>query len=259
MSTLETTLRSLRNDGRKALVIYLMAGVVPDWLDHVAAAADGGADLVEIGAPFSDPIMDGVVIQQAATKALEAGTTLVSALAELSSRSLGIPQVLMTYANVLHRHGWEPVSAALQAAAISGVILPDLPPEESRDVDPILLAHDVAPIRIFAPSTSPQRAHIIATHCHGFAYAAASMSVTGKAQGVGLAQQVCSVIRETSDLPVYVGIGISSPEDAAAAIQFADGAIVGSALVRQIMNGGTPDETRQLVTALRVAIDEASR
>ena len=85
------------------------------------------------------------------------------------------------------------------------------------------------------------------------------MSVTGQAQGVGLAQQVCSVIRETSDLPVYVGIGISSPEDAAAAIQFADGAIVGSALVRQIMNGGTPDETRQLVAALRSAIDAASK
>lgn len=259
MSTLETTLRSLRDSGRKSLAIYMMAGVVPDWIDHVAAAVDGGADLLEIGAPFSDPIMDGVVIQQAATQALAAGTTLVSALGELSQCTISAPKVLMTYANVLHRQGWQPISEALQAAGVTGVILPDLPPEESSEIDPILLGHDLAPIRIFAPSTSAQRAHIIATHCHGFAYAAASMSVTGKAQGVGLAQQVCSLIRETSDLPVYVGIGISSPADAAAAVQFADGAIVGSALVRQIMNGGSPEETRQLVSALRVAIDQATK
>jgi tryptophan synthase alpha chain len=255
MTSLETQLRELRTSGKKALVIYLMAGVVPDWIDHLSAVVDGGADLVEIGAPFSDPIMDGVVIQQAATQALQRGTNLPSILDSLSAAQVSVPRVLMTYANVLHRQGWDNTASALAAAGLSGAILPDLPPEESAEVDPILLAHDVAPIRIFAPSTSTSRAALIASHCHGFAYAAASMSVTGKAQGIGSAQRVTELVRGATDLPVYVGIGITTPDDAKAAVRFADGAIVGSVIVRHIMNGGSPSETATIVRALRAAID----
>src|ERR1019366_6589422 len=156
MKSLEVTLRAVRATGRKALVPYFMAGVTPDWTQHVAAAVHGGADAVEIGIPFSDPMMDGVVIQQAAEQSLAAGTNLDSICAELSGADLGAPLIAMTYYNLFHHYG-------LRRAA---------GPET-----------DIAPIFLAAPSTTEARFARLAEATQGFCYASARMAVTGRAQG----------------------------------------------------------------------------
>ena len=256
MKSLEVTLRALRDTGTKALVPYFMAGATPDWTRHVAAAVHGGANAVEIGIPFSDPMMDGVVIQRAAEAALDAGTTFDSICAELAGADLGAPLIAMTYFNIFHHHGLVRSAGLLDAAGIRGAIVPDLTLEESDEWRAVCDANDIATVFLVAPSTTEERFTRLAAATEGFCYASARMAVTGRAQGAGDASRVVASVRATSDVPTYVGIGITTPEQASDAAAFSDGVIVGSALVDTILRGATPADTEEFVASFRRAIDQ---
>jgi len=255
VTSLEKQLRALRESGRKALVPYFVAGLTPDWVRHVEAAVLAGADAVEIGIPFSDPMMDGVVIQEAALRALAAGTTIDSLCGDLATLSAGVPLVAMTYFNLLHHYGLERVAGKLRASGISGAIVPDLSLEESSDWADACANHDVATIFLFAPSTDPERVRRLTAVTQGFAYASARMAVTGQAADIGDARRVVAAIRESSDIPAYVGIGIATPEMAHDAANVSDGVIVGSALVRLILDGASSADVEAFVASFRRAID----
>ena len=256
MKSLEVHLRELRSNDRKALVPYFMAGVTPDWTQHIAAAILGGADAIEIGIPFSDPMMDGVVIQEAAQRSLAAGTTIDTICAELAGASLGAPLIAMTYYNLFHHYGLRRAAGRLSASGVVGAIVPDLTLEESAPWREVCDEYDIATIFLVAPSTTPDRFASLARTTQGFCYASARMSVTGRAVGDGDATRVVDAVRATSDVPTYVGIGITTPDQAAQAARHADGVIVGSALVDTILKGADPASTEEFIKSFRNAIDE---
>jgi len=251
---LEAELRALRDAGRKALVPYVVGGLSDDWLDAVRAVVHAGADAVEIGLPFSDPIMDGVVIQRAANEALARGATMSSILDELATVDLEVPLVAMTYYNVFHHRGLDRAAGELAAAGISGSIVPDLSLEEASPWRQAANAHGVASVLMVAPSTPPERAVALAEASQGFVYAAARMAVTGLASNEGDSERVVAEVRRGTDRPVYVGIGISGPEQAAAAAHVADGVIVGTAIVSRLLDGEGPLGVERFVSSLRAAI-----
>ena len=256
MKSLETTLRALRATGRKALVPYFMAGVSEDWTQHVAAAVHGGADAIEIGVPFSDPMMDGVVIQEAAQRSLSAGTTLDSICAELSGADLGAPLIAMTYYNIFHHYGLRRAAGRLHEAGVEGAIVPDLTLEESDEWRTVCDESDIATIFLVAPSTTEERFALLARATQGFCYASARMAVTGRSAGEADATRVVEAVRSNSDVPVYVGIGISSPEQAQDAAMSSDGVIVGSALVDIILKGASPADTEAFIASFRHKLDQ---
>jgi tryptophan synthase alpha chain len=247
MKSLEVTTRALRDAGKKAVVPYLMAGLTPNWLDYVNAAVQGGATTVEIGIPFSDPMMDGLTIQQAAEQSLGNGTTLPSILAQLQSFDAGVPLVAMTYFNIFHHYGLRRSVESLSLSGISGAIVPDLTIEEADEWQTLCDEFDVASVFLLAPSTPAARAEKLVKATQGFCYASARMAVTGKASEGSDGATVVGMARSVSDIPTYVGIGISSPEQARAACESADGAIIGSFLVQAILDGASPIEFEELV------------
>jgi tryptophan synthase alpha chain len=255
MKTLEATLRAIRGDGRKALVPYFMAGVTPNWTEFIEAAIQGGADAIEIGLPFSDPLMDGVVIQQAGLRALETGTTFSSVCATLSQQSFSVPLIAMTYYNLFHHDGVERAAGRLHESGISGAIVPDLTLEESADWRSVCDDSDIATIFMVAPSTTMDRFEALAAATEGFCYAAARMAVTGRAAGAGDAERVVASVRDVSDVPTYVGIGITKPDQARESASFSDGVIVGSAIVERVLAGDSPVEIERQVASFRRAID----
>jgi tryptophan synthase alpha chain len=236
-------------------VPYFVAGATPDWTRYVEAAVLGGADAVEIGVPFSDPMIDGIVIQEASQRALERGTTLESICEELESLGTEIPFIAMTYYNLFLHYGLERAAGRLHTAGLSGAIVPDLPLEEAGEWRRACDASDVATIYLVAPSTPEPRVHEIATRTQGFAYATARMAVTGVASDDGDAPRVVASVRQGSDVPVYVGIGIATPEQAARAAAYSDGVIVGSALVKLVLDGASTAEVERFVGSFRAAID----
>jgi tryptophan synthase alpha chain len=259
VKSLETSLRALRESGRKALVPYFMAGATPDWVRHVEAAVLGGADAIEIGIPFSDPMMDGVVIQEAGLRALQAGTTFESVGRDLAALDSEIPLIAMTYYNIFLHYGLERSAGRLQEFAIAGAIVPDLSLEESDEWRDACAAHDISTIFLAAPSTPPARVAEVARHSEGFLYASARMAVTGASGDEGEGARVVANVRAVSDIPVYVGIGISTPQQATAAAAVSDGVIVGSALVKVILEGASAHGVEIFVRSFRDAIDEVPR
>ena len=251
---LEQHLRDVRASGRKALVPYLVAGIDDEWRDHVRAAAFAGADAIEIGIPFSDPMMDGVIIQAASDKALAHGATLVSILEQLSTVEVEVPLIVMTYFNIFHHHGLVRAANDLAQAGIVGSIVPDLSLEEVGVWREAANDAGIASILMVAPSTPPQRAAAIASASQGFAYAQGRMAVTGIAASGGQGSEVVSLIRSTCDIPVYIGIGISNAEQAAAASSVSDGVIVGSALVQRVLDGEGAAGVERFVGELRAAL-----
>jgi tryptophan synthase alpha chain len=257
VKSLEKTLRSLRDEGRKALVPYFMAGATPDWTRHVEAAVLGGADAVEIGIPFSDPMIDGVVIQEAGLRSLSHGTTLESVGQDLASLDSSVPLIAMTYYNIFLHYGIDRSAGRLNEFGFSGAIIPDLALEELGEWQSACDDHDVATILLVAPSTPPERLGVIAQRSEGFVYASARMAVTGASSDEGEGERVVASVRSADDTPVYVGIGISTPEQAAATTSFADGAIVGSVLVKVVLEGASPADVEAAVRSFRTAIDES--
>jgi tryptophan synthase alpha chain len=255
MKTLETKLRGLRESGRKALVPYLVAGATEDWTRHVEAAVLGGADAIEIGIPFSDPMMDGVVIQEAGLRALERGTTLESVCQELEALRSEIPLIAMTYYNIFVHYGLSRTAGCLHDAGVTGAIVPDLSLEESEEWRTACDEHDVATIFLVAPSTPTPRMGQVTALCQGFVYASARMAVTGAASDQGEGERVVRELRQASDLPLYVGIGVTTPAQAKETANFSDGVIVGSALVRIILDGASSADVESFVRSFRNALD----
>jgi tryptophan synthase alpha chain len=255
MKSLERDLRAVRDAGRKLLVPYFMGGLTEDWIEHVEAAVLAGADAVEIGIPFSDPMMDGPVIQEADLRALSRGTTLDSVCDDLAHLDATVPLVAMTYYNIVLHYGLERSAGKLAASGIRGAIIPDLALEETAPWIAACDEADVATVLLVAPSTPADRVDRLAERTQGFAYASARMAVTGKSEGGGDGERVVRSIRRTSDVPALIGIGIASPDQAKEAAAVSDGVIVGSALVQVVLDGGGVSEIETFIREFRVALD----
>ncbi|HEX2468035.1 MAG TPA: tryptophan synthase subunit alpha [Solirubrobacterales bacterium] len=224
-----------RAEGRAALMPYMMAGY-PDRETSLAVAdayAGAGADVVELGVPFSDPLADGPVIHAAATAALAAGTTLEDALDVCARIAARVPVVPMAYANMVLARGAEEFAQLLAGAGAVGAIVPDLPPEESAEVGAALSEARLALVPLVAPTTPSERLRAICAAAEGFVYVVSDTRVTGEREDLppGLGELV-EAVRDCSAVPVAVGFGIGTPQQAAAVGRIADGVIVGSRLVR---------------------------
>jgi tryptophan synthase alpha chain len=254
---LEAHLRRRRDVGRKLLVPYVTAGMAPDWLQVVQAISASGADAIEIGLPFSDPMIDGPVIQQASARALERGTTPTAVVDALSRSDVDVPLVVMTYYNLVARAGERRFAQNLAAAGVVGAIVPDLPLEEAGSWCAEADLAGVETVLLIAPSTPDERARAICERARGFVYAIGVMGVTGERGALASwARLAGERLRAMTDTPVCVGIGISTPEQAAQACANADGVVVGSALVRRILDGAGPDGAADFIAELRAAIDK---
>jgi tryptophan synthase alpha chain len=224
-------------EGRAALMPYLMGGF-PDQGTATAIArayADAGADLIELGVPFSDPLADGPTIHAADTAALQAGVTLQSVLETCTSVAGRVPVALMTYTNMILARGVEEFATLATGAGAAGVIVPDLPLEEQAPIADSFGAQDLALIPLVAPTTPPERRAQICAGAHGFVYLVSTAGVTGERDQLPpeLADLIAAAQDEAS-VPVAVGFGISTPDQAATVGKVADGVIIGSRLVREI-------------------------
>ena len=251
--------RSRATQGQAALVPYVCAGF-PD-LERSRAVLDAvvnaGADVVEVGVPFSDPLADGPIIQEASFRALEGGITprqVLELVADFRSRH-DVPVVLFTYLNPLLRMGPETFLPEVRSAGADGLLLTDLPAGGDPDLEARIEDAGLDSIRLVAPTTPPERRRTILQRARGFVYYISRTGVTGLGSGLrGEVAQEVEALRAESNLPVAVGFGISSPEDAAQVAAVADGVVVGSALVRALDDGGVEGAGRFLAS-VRQAMD----
>ncbi|PWS48887.1 tryptophan synthase subunit alpha [Streptomyces sp. ZEA17I] len=246
---LSTTLAAAKAEGRAALIAYLPAGfpTVDGGIEAVKAVIAGGADVVEIGLPHSDPVLDGPVIQTADDIALRGGVRIADVMRTVREayEATGVPILVMTYWNPIDRYGVERFTAELAEAGGAGCILPDLPVQESALWREHAEKHGLATVFVVAPSSQDARLATITAAGSGFVYAASLMGVTGTRASIGAqAQELVGRTRATTDLPVCVGLGVSNAEQAAEVAGFADGVIVGSAFVKAMLDA--PDETAGL-------------
>jgi tryptophan synthase alpha chain len=253
---LEKALRAQRESGRKLLIPYLMGGMTDDWGQTLAAVVAAGADAVEVGIPFSDPMMDGPVIQEAALRSLGRGTVPDQVLDGIARAEVPVPVAVMTYYNIVYRAGHKRMASSMVAAGVSGAIIPDLSLEEIAPWAEEADAAGVETVLLVAPSSPEDRVGRICARARGFVDAVARMGVTGERADLGQeARLVVEKIRRHTDMPVCVGVGVSTPAQAAEMCEVADGVVVGSALVRRLLEGGGPDGAAEFVGGLRRAID----
>jgi tryptophan synthase alpha chain len=242
-----------KDEGRAALMPYMMGGY-PDHessLAIAAAYADGGADLIEMGIPFSDPLADGPTIHAAATAALAAGANVEAALELCRAVSDRLPVVLMVYANMVLAHGGAEAFARRAAeAGAAGAIVPDLPLGEAEDIRTAFEAAGLALVPLVAPTTTADRLSRICEVARGFVYVVSTVGTTGERDELpsGLADLVAATKAE-AEVPVAVGFGIGSPEQAATVGRIADGVIIGSRLVRAAGEAGSPEAAAEAVAA----------
>jgi tryptophan synthase alpha chain len=253
---LEAHLRGRRDAGRALLVPYVTGGVTADWLDYARAYAKAGADAIEVGLPFSDPMLDGGTIQEASDRALSRGVTPGGLLEELSGANVGAPLIIMTYGNVVYRAGPEEFCKRLAEAGVAGLIVPDVPYDEVRGLSEAALAAGIELVLLAAPSTAAARLERIAAESRGFVYGVTVMGTTGERGALAeSAGSVAARLRELTTKPVLMGFGISTPAQAVEAAAHADGVIVASALMRRVIEGATPAELGADVLAIRQALD----
>jgi tryptophan synthase alpha chain len=255
---------SARAEGRAALMPYMMGGF-PDLAGSEAVAdayVDAGADLVELGIPFSDPLADGPVIHAAATRALASGATFESGLEICRRIADRVPVIPMLYANMALARGVEEVGRALADAGAAGVIVPDLPFDEATDLHEALSAAGLDLVPLVAPTTPPERRRLICRQAEGFVYVVSDTRVTGERDDLPehLAELVAAV-RSESAVPAAVGFGIGTPEQAAAVGRIADGVIIGSRLVRAVAeadgSGSAAAAVAEFISACRAALTMA--
>lgn len=245
-------LRAARADGRRLLVPYVMAGVVPDWSDLVRDAAEAGADAVEIGLPFSDPMLDGPTVQRAAALSARRGGRPRPLLDELADLDVGVPLVVMTYANVATADGF---LDHLAAVGVRGVIVPDLPLEESAKHLARAAELGIAGVLMAAPACDDDRCREIARASSGFVYCMSSMRITGeRADLAATAGANARRLKAVTDLPVVTGFGISTVEHAVRACADADGVVIGSVLMRMLLDGAPVADVVEEVAAFRRAL-----
>jgi len=247
-------LEACRAENRAALIGYLPVGF-PSVEGSIAAMqvlVDSGVDIIEIGVPYSDPVMDGPVIQDAAVRALAGGVRLRDIFtAARAVSAAGAGALVMTYWNPVLRYGVERFAADLAAAGGAGLITPDLIPDEAGDWITAADAHDLDKVFLVAPSSTPERLEAVTSQCRGFVYATAVMGVTGARASVGAAADaLVSRTREHTDLPVCVGLGVSTGDQAAEVGRYADGVIVGSALVRCLTEADSDEQGLEALGAL---------
>ena len=253
---LEAHLRTRRDAGAKLLVPYVTGGLDDTWLDVVRAIADAGADAIEIGIPFSDPVMDGPTIQRASQRALAAGATPAKIVAQATHLDIDVPLVVMTYYNVVHHAGHVRFASMLADAGISGAIVPDLPLDELDGWGDAADAAGVATVLLAAPTTPDARLKAICERSRGWVYGVALMGVTGAREHLAAAAaEMGRRLKAVTDRPALLGVGISNGAHAVEAAAAADGVIVGSALIARLLDGGGPDAASAFVAELRGALD----
>lgn len=250
-------LKKAKDEGRAALVGYLPVGY-PDHrtsIEAIRAMVANGVDIVEVGVPYSDPLMDGPLIQHAVEAALAGGARPKHALEAVAAvAEQGAPALIMTYWNVVDRYGVERMAEDLAQHGGAGLITPDLIPDEGADWLAAAEKHDLDRVFLVAPSSTPERLRGTTEACRGFVYAASTMGVTGVRTSVSdAAQTLVARTREVTDLPVCVGLGVSTAEQAAEVASFADGVIVGSAFVRALQDGG-PEAVGELARSLAAGV-----
>ena len=229
-----------RADGRAALVGYLPAGFpdVPGAIEALHVMVESGCDVIEIGLPYSDPVMDGPTIQAAAQRALEGGIRTTDVLRTVEAvAATGTPTLVMTYWNPVERYGVERFAADLAGAGGAGLITPDLTPDSAPEWIAAADQHDLDKVFLVAPSSTDERLRYTTEACRGFVYATAVMGVTGTRTSTSdLAGPLVARTRAVTDIPVGVGLGVSNGDQAAEVASYADGVIVGSAFVRALLD-----------------------
>jgi tryptophan synthase alpha chain len=248
----------LRSRGRKLLVPYLMGGI-PDRFTFPDAlrAIETDADAVEVGLPFSDPLMDGPVIAAAAERAIAAGVGPVDALSLTGEVQKSGPRIAMTYYNPVYRVGEDDFCRRAVDAHFDGVIVPDLPLEESVSLRTAVSRAGLAWIPLVAPTSERERVSALVASATGFVYAVSTLGVTGSRASLSQrAEQVVSACREETDVPILVGIGVSSAEHAVEAAQYADGVVIGSSVVDLILERGS-GAARDFLSGVRAALESA--
>jgi tryptophan synthase alpha chain len=245
-----------------ALVCFLTAGD-GDTAANLDALVEGGADVIELGMPFTDPMADGPAIQAANIRSLGAGTTTAEVLAIATAfrqRHPDVPLVLMGYANPMIRRGPDWFAAAAKEAGIDGVICVDIPPEEDDALGPALRAAEIAPIRLATPTTDDKRLPAVIQGSEGFLYYVAVAGITGMQQAaIESIEANVSRIKRSTDIKVAVGFGVRTPEQASEIARVADGVVVGSALVELVAEHGddAPARLRTLASSLAEAVRSA--
>ena len=262
-SQLAERIGKARAEGRAALIAYLPVGypTVEGSIEALRAAVDGGADIVEIGVPYSDPGMDGPVIQQAVDVAVRAGVGMRDVLRAVEAvAAAGAVPVVMSYWNPVERYGVERFAADLAAAGGAGAITPDLVPDEAAAWIAAAEAADLDRVFLVAPSSTPERLAMTAAASRGFVYAASTMGVTGERTTVGArAEQLVADTRAAGAEHVCVGLGVSKPEQARDIGRYADGVIVGSAFVRALAGAETREAGLEAVAAVAAGLAEGVR
>ena len=260
---IDTRFETLSDTGRKALVPFITVGDPdPAWtVDIMHALVKSGADLLELGVPFSDPAADGPVIQLASERAISRGVTLRSVLDTVETfrcHDADTPIVLMGYLNPIERYGHAAFAGDAARAGVDGVLLVDCPPEEMAPLRGHLEEHGIYPIHLVAPTTTSERLQIIAEQSRGFLYYVSVKGVTG-ASGLDAAglRGPLREIRSQSDLPIAVGFGIKTADDAAAIAGLADAVVIGSALVERVHNAGSRDDACERVMGFLAPIRHA--
>jgi len=254
VNRIDACFQNLRESGKRAFVAYICAGdpTLERTLDIVLALEKAGADIIELGLPFSDPLADGVVNQLAADRALKSGASTVGVI-DLIRRirvQSQIPLVLFTYLNPVYTYGYERFHQDASASGADGILVLDLPPDEAAQNKEFQHALGLHHIQLIAPTSSPSRIQSITASASGFIYYVSRLGVTGAQTEIasGIAEQV-AVIRAASNVPVCVGFGVSNPEQAAAIAVMADGVVVGSAIVKLIEQYGAASDLPDRVTA----------
>jgi tryptophan synthase alpha chain len=258
-----TAIRAANDAGRAALVGYLPAGypTIEGGVDAIMALVDGGADVVEIGLPYSDPVMDGVTIQRAAEIALSGGLRtrdVLSTVEKVASYS-EVPVLVMTYWNPVERYGVDRFAVDLAAAGGAGLITPDLIPEEAAEWIAAADKHELDKVFLVSPSSTDERIALTTANCRGFVYATAVMGVTGaREQPSDLAGPLVARTKAATGLPVGVGLGVSNADQAAGVAAYADAVIVGSAFVKVLAASGA-NGVRELTESLAEGVRREPR
>ncbi len=262
MSRLKTTFESLKQQNRTALVTFIMAGdpSLEDSAKVLAGLSDAGADVIELGMPFTDPAADGLTIQHAGQRALQAGATMLTTLQmvrDFRKNNDATPIVLMGYVNPIFSYGYEKFIADAKQAGVDGLIIVDLPPEEDADLRILADASDVDMIRLITPTTDEKRLETVLNGASGFLYYVSITGVTGTAKAdMSALKPHLDMIKSKTDLPIAIGFGIRTPEDARIMAQLGDAVVVGSAIVEKVkkVQGRNIDEVKCLVASLSAAL-----